>query len=172
ELPRYRSAWRGLCETLVQQRKLTTADIVAESLATQPDLSCESVLFRHEVLCARGNVADAMHEIQAGVERYPHDIDLLRARSRFMFEHGGNSQAISALLDLVRQTPEDGAAHHNLGSAYLRANLLDDAQAAFEESLTVRPNYPLTKRCLEDTLRMQGNADRCDISREGPFESR
>lgn len=152
EVPVYRPGWHGLGEALLKQQRFMTAKVELEKMPVVPSLGSEATLWRHESAKARGEMSIAKRELEQAVESFPEDVELLRARGRFLFEHGEDSEAEQALLDLCRRQPSDGTTHHNLGTLYLRSGRFVDAKAAYERSLAVRPNYLPSVQLLADAV--------------------
>ncbi|HEY2826749.1 MAG TPA: tetratricopeptide repeat protein [Pirellulales bacterium] len=148
ELPSYRPPWRGLSECLLKQKKLKTLQVELEQIPNERPLLCESAIQRYLIAKASGDLAEASRQLGQAAHILPDDIHLLRCRCHFLFDNGNPDEAIQALSELCRREPNDGAAHHNLGLACLRANRTGAAKVAFENSLAVRPNHSLTQQLL------------------------
>lgn len=149
EMPSYRLGWRGLGETLIRQRKFTTAEVLSEHLERHPDLNAESILLRLEVAQARGDVAAARNASEEAALNHPFDEYLLRARAQFLFEQGDLVSAESVLNTLTEQCPGDAAAWHNLGLALVHSKRFKRAEEVFRRSLELRPGYKQTEEQLQ-----------------------
>ncbi len=89
----------------------------------------------------------------------PNDPEALEARCRFLFENGEPAEAEAALQDLLRLRPQDAAAHHNLGTVYVRqGRMCGRGREAYSRSLQLRPDSASTWVRLGDALREVGSA--------------
>ncbi len=148
EVPGFRPAWRGLGESLIRQQRFTTAKLEFERMPENPLIACEKRMLQAELATAENNIECAAHHYFQAAKVFPDDLELLRARCRFLFEQGDASQTEVALDELCRRNPHDGAAFHNLGTLFSRDGRWGQAIEAFERSLAVRPNNPLTQQLL------------------------
>ena len=58
--------------------------------------------------------------------------------------------AMEALVEAARYLPDDAVAHLNLGNAYGRRGLLEDAQRSYERALSIRPDFAEAHNNLAD----------------------
>jgi GT2 family glycosyltransferase/tetratricopeptide (TPR) repeat protein len=139
EKPRYMPGWQGLGDVLVEQQKWTEADAIAQRLAGEKDLRCAAMLLRAQMAAAQGKVKEARRQLEKAKAKYPRDLGPLQALCRLLFEHGEAGEAERALQELIRRDPEDGAAHHNLGTLCLRLGRPPEAVDHYRRSL--QPPY-------------------------------
>jgi tetratricopeptide (TPR) repeat protein len=158
EVPTNRAGWRGLCDVLLRQRKLVTAEIEAERLLSQPNLSCQARLMFASVARHRGQWDAVRRELELAMTESPEDLEVLQARCEFLFQHGDLHETEEALLRLCTLLPTDGAAFHNLGTVYFQRGRMADAVDAYRESLRVRPHSPQTQLQLEQALVAMGRS--------------
>src|SRR5262249_55920189 len=97
---------------------------------------------------------------EAAVAAHPDDAEPLQALCQHLFAHGTPAEAEHALRDLIGLDPRDAAAHHNLGTLFLRTRRYGDAVRAYEESLRHRPDAPATHLYLGYALKEAGRLDR------------
>jgi tetratricopeptide (TPR) repeat protein len=140
EQPRYRAGWRGLGDTLLKQHKMPEALDLAEQLIAGEALRAEGLVLRGQVAAAGGHPHDARHDLESAVANRPDDPDLREPLCRFLFDHADPHEAEGALKELIGLDPQNAAAHHNLGTTYLRLGRPEDAVEAFQQSLQLRPN--------------------------------
>ena len=106
-----------------------------------------------------GRIADARAVLDRGIAEYPDDLETLRGRSQFLFEHGSAEEAESALRALIDHDPADASAHHNLGNLRMRTQHYDGAVEAYRQSLSFRPHYAATHLNLGYALKDSGRLD-------------
>ena len=147
EVPAYRAGWRGLSRIAVSSTATITEEVMADCLAQVPSLQIEGA-WRFDVAQARGDFMQAKCDLERGLSDYPKDLDLQRQYCRLLFEHGLDHEAERALQQLCERDPNDGAAHCNLGTLYLRMGRASDAVVTLERSLNVRPQHELTQKQL------------------------
>ena len=61
-------------------------------------------------------------------------------------------EAEIATEELLRRTPGDAAAYHNLGVKLVRQGKQDEAIQAFQKSLQLRPDAAMTQASLDAAL--------------------
>jgi Flp pilus assembly protein TadD/peroxiredoxin len=59
-----------------------------------------------------------------------------------MFQRGYLDQAAAAFLLVIAAKPQEPEAYYNLGTLYLRKNVLPDARRYLKQALELRPDYP------------------------------
>lgn len=155
--PDYVPAWRGLGDVLLRQQKHSEVEYeISRLLAGKNGLRREGLLLRGWSLASRSRVAAALDEFEAADAMDPGDLEALRAKCRLLFEQGAPTMAEEALQELTRRAPDDAAAWHNLGTVYFRQHRYPQAVEAFEKSLRIRPDSPVTHEQL-GTARQQLN---------------
>ena len=65
---------------------------------------------------------------------------------------GRNSEALDANLTAVRLSPQDAAAHNNLGITYQELAKLDEAETNYRQAIALKPNYAEAHSNLGNTL--------------------
>ncbi len=73
-----------------------------------------------------------------------------------MLDVGLADAAVPYLRAAVRQQPESGPAHYNLGTAYAASGLLDAARASFESAVRLKPAHAEAHNSLGATLAKAG----------------
>ena len=111
-------------------------------------------LLKSRVAIATGQLVAAQVALDSAVTENPDDLEVLRNRCQFFFEHGETAAAESALNALISHDPDDASAHHNLGTLLLWTARYDEAVQAYRQSLRFRSNCP--GDLLEPGLRPQG----------------
>jgi O-antigen biosynthesis protein len=177
EAPRYRDGWRGLGEVLLRRSRLEQASAVAETLAKDVSLRSEGLLLMHRIALAAGDLSAASAELERANAESPDDLEVIRTRCQFLFEHGAPEEAESALRTLLAGHPEDASAHHNLGTVLLRLRRFSEAEEAYRRSLRYRPDHSETYLYLGHALAECGrNAEAADawmhVLRLSPGDSR
>ena len=71
--------------------------------------------------------------------------------------NGAFDDAERCLTDLVRRSPEDGAAFHNLGAISAQRGDFEQAVELFRQSLAVRPDSPSTLAQLDQAVAAAGH---------------
>jgi tetratricopeptide (TPR) repeat protein len=162
EAPGFHEAWLGLCDCLIQQRAFDAVELVAGELLNG-NRAADGLLMLGRIAEAREDFARARWIYSDGCRKFPNDVRLARELSRFLFEHGPLSAAISVLSKLSADFPGDGAAHHNLGTLYLQLGCLNSAADAYLHSLKVRPDSVQTVLqlgwCLEQLRKHDSAAE-------------
>ena len=121
EVPRYRPGWRGLGETLIRGGRFAEAEALAEELLKNDGaLRIEGLLIKSRTALARQQFAEARDALDRPRRSGPDDLETLRGRCQFLFEHGAPDEAERALKSLIEHDPHDASAHHNLGTLLLR----------------------------------------------------
>ncbi len=109
EVPRYVSAWRGLGDCLLRQRKVVTLEAHLEFMANDPLLACEALLMEAQLANALGDIARADAALGRAVVNFPDQLPALRARCQFLFEQGRLDEAAAELTEVCARDPQDGA---------------------------------------------------------------
>ncbi len=92
-----------------------------------------------ERLAVAAGVKRDSPEFRAMVAEYYRSIAALRTTQK------RENEALAALLELVRLSPNDAAAHAELGQRYLRDQRFAEAVKHFREALRARPDWPLAQ---------------------------
>ncbi len=157
--PRYRPGWRGLGETLVRAGRFPDAEAIAEDLTRNEATRTEGLLVQSRVAIAKGQFANARTALDWAVNENPDDLEVLRNRCQFFFEHGEPAEAEAALQALIAHDPADASAHHNLGTVLLRTARYDEAVQAYRQSLRFRSNCSGTYLNLGCALKDSGRVE-------------
>jgi len=156
EVPQYRPGWHGLGETLIRRGRFEEVEAVTETLLGQAPLRAEGMLIKSRIALRLGCEGDARMELDRAVAECPDDLDVLRCRCQFLFEHGAPEEAEGALRSLITHDPGDASAYHNLGTLFLRAERYEEAAEYYRLALHHRPQYPATQLHLGYALKSQG----------------
>ena len=93
EVPMYRAGWRGLAETLLRGGRHDELSALAGVLQNDRTLCAEGLLIESRTAVKQGRIADARAALDRGIAEYPDDLETLRGRSQFLFEHGSADEA-------------------------------------------------------------------------------
>jgi tetratricopeptide (TPR) repeat protein len=163
EVPTYRPAWRGLCESLIVQKKFVTCDGELErwksasgNQSVHASWQAEQCLLRFELVKAQEKYELANRLLDEMLAHRSDDPSVLRAASQFQFEKQDFTAAESSLTALTNLVPDDGAAWHNLGSVYAQQGHFNAAIRAFQVSLAVRPHCKVTLNQLSRVRALSG----------------
>jgi GT2 family glycosyltransferase/tetratricopeptide (TPR) repeat protein/2-polyprenyl-3-methyl-5-hydroxy-6-metoxy-1,4-benzoquinol methylase len=159
EVPHYRPGWRGLGETLVRAGRFAEAESLAARLLEDRVLRIEGLLLQSRMARSLGRADEARAALEQAAAEHPEDLEALRSRCHFLFEHGPSGEAEAALRALAERNPEDPSAHHNLGALLLRNRRYDEAAAAYRRALRYRPDYAPTHLDLGYALKDSGHID-------------
>lgn len=153
EEPTYRDGWRGLVDTLLDQKKYSTLEmeIALGRNRVLPSAELASAAARLEAI--QGRVDEALVILEGAISEESDAVDLIRLKCQLLFEHLSPQQAIAALEQLCRKSPDDGAAWHNLGTAYQLAGCAGLAVNSYYKSLALRPDAVNTLIQLSHVLR-------------------
>jgi O-antigen biosynthesis protein len=144
EVPGYRSGWRGLGDSLLRQAKLGELRALIERLEGSESLRGEASLLGGRLAASCGDLGAAREQLEQAVAERPEDEERRQELCRFLFDHGTPEEAERALKGLLEHDPGDAAAHHNLGTLYLRCRRYREAARSYRESLRHRPDAPDT----------------------------
>jgi tetratricopeptide (TPR) repeat protein len=150
-LPDYTTAWRGLVESLIAQRKCSAALDLARQLSGRDDLAAFSKLLEARVLTEIGRPGEVRKLLERAYIDVADDAELLAWLAQQQFDLDP-ADALPALGRLVEVAPSDPAAHHNLGIAHLARGESERALAALRRSLELRPDSADTRSQLEQAL--------------------
>ncbi len=119
EVPGYRPGWRGLAETL-SGRPAGGGGDAGRRVDPEWSTPVEGLLIKSRVALRLGRFDEARVELDRAIAEGPDDLETLRGRCQFLFEHGTPAEAEQALKGLIDHDPQDASAHHNLGTLLLR----------------------------------------------------
>ncbi len=159
EVPRYRKGWRGLGETLLRGGRFADAESVADALLSDDGLRIEALLLKSRSAKGQGGLAEARVALDEALAERPNDLQMQRERCQFVFDNGTAEEAEQTLRALIAHTPDDAAAHYNLGTILMRAQRFDEAVQLYHQSLRCRPNYAATYLKLGYALKDSGRID-------------
>lgn len=149
----YPDGWRGLVQSLLDQQKFTTLEIEIERARDLCIPDDEVACFAAKLAAARGHVDKAIDLLNAAIAANGPRIEALRLKCQLLFENSNDGEAVAALEELCRRTPDDAAAWHNLGTAHQKAGCDGLAVPCYQKSLALRPNSA-------STLMQLGNAQK------------
>ena len=96
---------------------------------------------------AAGRLEDAEAVLRAGAKRAPRCWQPYNALGSLFSRHGRPREAENSFLELIRLSPDNGSAYHNLAFDYIKMGRYDDAVYMASKSLEVRP-YPMAYSTL------------------------
>ena len=109
EVPRYRQGWRGLGETLLRAGRYVETDSLVNGLLSNDGLlRIEGLLLKSRMAKAQGNQAAARDGLDRAIAECPDDLQTLRERCPFLFDHGTSDEAEQALRALIGALPMTG----------------------------------------------------------------
>jgi len=83
--------------------------------------------------------AAALLALALGCANTPQDAPALSARARTDFEAGRTEDAIDAMREVVKLTPDDAQAHYLLGVMALRTDRIDEAEPELARAVHLAP---------------------------------
>lgn len=86
---------------------------------------------------------------ERALEARPHDYHILTRYGYFLLHEEDFDEAIKAFSKVRDQFPHFDGGHQDLGLALLLAGRLEEARAAFERVLEIRPGYPRALKALD-----------------------
>ena len=107
----------------------------------------------------RGRLAEARDALDRAVAIRPADLETLRGRCQFLFDHGSPDEAKPHVRTLIGQAPDDASAHHNLGTLLMRNRRYEEAVQEYRHALGISPNYAATHLNLGYALKDSGRID-------------
>ena len=81
-----------------------------------------------------------------------------------LMQSGENSEAINPNQTAVRLSPEDSAAHNNLGVTLKALGRLDEAKIRYKKAIALKPGYAEAHNNLGNTLKELGRLDEAEVS--------
>ena len=156
EVPGYRPAIKALGNLLIENGRLTTAEVEAESLISDRRTHVEGLLLLALVQERRGDKSAAEKTLEDCHRQYPDNEMVLDECCRFHFSNENWPKAKHYLTLLIDLNASNAAALHNLGAVRLRLDDPENAIKALSKSLELRPNSEITKKLLESALQNKG----------------
>ncbi|HVX12035.1 MAG TPA: glycosyltransferase [Pirellulales bacterium] len=139
DTPEYRDGWRGLGETLMRLGKFDELRCLADDLIAQPGLRGLGLAWQAQPPRLARDYAEAGRLLQAAVDELPDDTDVVQACCQLLFEAGDLAECERATTHLLRLTPDNPGAQHNLGTLYLRLGRFADASESLRKSIELAP---------------------------------
>jgi tetratricopeptide (TPR) repeat protein len=139
EVPHYVPGWLGLTDALVRQAKKDGIINEVNRIPDVPDVQPVRIVMLAAAANCRGETQKAIDLLWEGVATFPDDLLILNHTCQLLFEHGNPVDAETALLRLIQRVPDDAAAHHNLGTVYVRVAHFRAAADSFRNSIRLRP---------------------------------
>ena len=116
EVPNYRAGWRGLCDALLELGELAELEQAARRLKDDAGLRPTGSAFLAKVFERRGELSQAIAELDDAVARHSQDTEPLQEMCRLQFQHARPDQALPWLQRLAALDPDNPSAHHNLAT--------------------------------------------------------
>jgi tetratricopeptide (TPR) repeat protein len=91
----------------------------------------------------QGKVQEARGQLQQGLAKWPHDVDLLRAAARMEDRQGNLPLAESLYHRAVTANPQNAGALNDLGLCLARQGKLDQSIQAIEQAINLQPDKAL-----------------------------
>src|SRR5512146_1622146 len=111
-------------------------------------------------LLSEGKVADAERACELVLEHSPDAVEALNVCAIASLRDKKNYRAIAMLERATGVAPDDPITRHNLGRAYESVGRVEDAIAALERSVQLRPVYHVARIRLASLLEQKGEVDR------------
>ncbi len=108
-------------------------------------------------MLAAARYDEAVRVCDAALRDAPRSVTLMLIRAAAMTRMGDARRAIPALKKILDQYPSRAQAHLELGAAYQAEGRLDEAEAAYEQSLAIAPGSPDAAAALGSLRRLQGD---------------
>jgi tetratricopeptide (TPR) repeat protein len=156
ESPRFLHAWRGLAEALLRQGKHDELASLAEQSLQIPQRRALAILWQAWLFFVQGRREEATEKLLGLLSEFPNDPGPLHESCRILFDLGDLEAAEEGLQILVSRFPADAAAHHNLGTVYLRTQRFQEAEVESRISLRLRPAFAPSAVHLAFALENQG----------------
>jgi tetratricopeptide (TPR) repeat protein len=83
---------------------------------------------------------DALPAVEAALELNPHSREALLLHGVLLMGHGQLEPALASISKVIAASPRDLQAWHNRGVCLTRLERFQDAVAAFEQALAIKPN--------------------------------
>jgi eukaryotic-like serine/threonine-protein kinase len=148
--PSFAAAYTGLAETYSVRafsNEVPPAEgyeqaeqLLAKSLALDPDSSLAHTLLGMTKLIYRCDKAEAEKELSRAVELNPGDMDALDYHSYYLLEIGRTDEAIAEKKRVLQSDPAAAEARAELGMYYWRAGRNEEAIQSLHEALDLDPN--------------------------------
>jgi len=143
---------RVMIERMIQQRRRETAQVEIEGMQSDGSLRCDGLILEARLEESAGNIENAKRWLEVAVKESPDREEPLQALCRLLFDHEASPEAEIAIEELLRRTPGDATAYHNLGVVLVRQGKQDRAIQAFQKSLELRPDAAMTQASLDAAL--------------------
>ncbi len=152
EVPGYVPAIKALGILLLDLDRLTTAEVEAKKLISDPNTKLEGMLLSAQVFERRGDIKTAARAFEDCKKQYPKNESAIDECSRFFFMNEIWPKAKQYLTLLAKMNPTNAAALHNLGAVSLHTGEFNDAISALKASLELRPDSEATVELLEAAI--------------------
>jgi len=168
EMPEYAPAWKGLGDTLIEMGQDLEFEELCCEAATHSELTALVSVLRARKCLAASDVNAARASLEEAINANDDDIDAHQELCRLLFEQQDLPAAQARLKHLAEKQPADGAVHHNLASVHAQLGEFDDAVAAFQQSLLVRPDSSQTWVELCRILNIAGRSEEAARAESDP----
>ena len=133
------TAWRGLGETLLKAEKYEEAEKLILQMSKDKEMQSNSNFLMSRMFELQGKFDSAMQTLQTCMDGDSDNLEPLRALCRVAFEHSTPQESLPLLNDLAKLSPDDASVFHNLGTTHLQMKQYQQAIAAYQRSLDLRP---------------------------------
>jgi serine/threonine protein kinase len=167
--PHHALAWATLARTLIFQAGVGFAPVMAtnaealaaaeRALAIEPDLPEALVAVAMYEMWHGWNWKRAEEAWRRALALAPGSSDVLSVAANIQYGLGRTAESIDLARRAVELNPLDAGAFGNLGRAYLQAERLPEAEAAFRSALDLSPNAVAQRNLLSLALLKQGRTD-------------
>ena len=154
---KYQDAWNNLISLLVEFEEYAQALFVAKKA---------NKLFGHSnyvlILCAQANrellqYDEAIGLLQSILESQPDDVSAKLEMGKTYYKKGQDETAIKYYFELINDGINEFAIWHNLGNALSNLSRFDEAIAAYQNSISLKPSYALSYKNITELMWEMGN---------------
>lgn len=149
EVPAYSPAIKALGSCLIDNDRLTTAEVFAEQLMNSQESEIDGRLLLARVQENRLDKQAAEETLDQCFRIASDNRSVLEECCRFHFVNENWLEAKTFITHLLEFEGDNASAQHNLGSVLLQLDDPENAVAALEKSLELRPDSPATLQLLE-----------------------
>ena len=142
------TAQLGLAATLIKLYRFSDAEAASRAAITIAGNSVDAYLLLGDAQLGLNHVDEAIHSYQQALRLHPDNIAAYQKLGALFFTRRDEVQLLDLIQEMIQVAPNYVEAHRDLGLVHLRNGRLEEAMAAFQIAVRLKPQDLETRENL------------------------